>query len=79
MKVASLLFINETEDAMKNTITAIMTACIIAGLSNDSATDVTARRCKAFQPRKHAHYASWYRARLVREGVITARFAQEHR
>jgi hypothetical protein len=68
--------------ANKRTVANVATDLIIAGKTNEEIVEALRKEFKGLEldaGGKHHHYVGWYRARAVREKLVTAAFASQHR
>jgi hypothetical protein len=64
-----------TAPAGKPTMSSVARDMILAGKTNEEVT--AALKAKFGLPEKHKHYASWYRADLVRKGALAKATAKK--
>lgn len=81
---AGALAVDEEETRVSvpraGTMTQVAEELIASGATDERVTDTLAAKFSSdFDPIKRRAYASWFRARMVRQGKITAEFADNHR
>lgn len=69
----------KAEKASRVTVTSVAEDLIKAGKTDEEVLAELVEQFDDFDAAKKRHYPSWYRARLVRTGAITAAFADERR
>lgn len=69
----------KTEKEPRVTVTSVSEDLIRSGKTNEEILEALTKKFSDFDADKKRHYPQWYRARLVRSGVITEEFAEAHR
>lgn len=69
----------KAEKAPRVTVTSVAEDLIRDGKTDEQVLEALTKQFPDFDPVAKKHYPSWYRARLVRSGQITAEFANAHR
>jgi hypothetical protein len=64
-----------TKPARKPTMSSVAREMILAGKTNEAVT--AELKAKFNLPEKHKHYASWFRAALVRQGKLSKTAAKK--
>ncbi len=60
------------------TFAGVARRAILAGRTNAEVVELLKKKFPKFPHRKHAYYATWYRAQLVMKGIITRAWARTH-
>jgi len=63
----------------RETVSSVAQCLIIGGASNEEVLNKLVSIFPDFNPVAKKHYPGWYRARLVRNGIMTKTFADAHR
>lgn len=62
----------------KTTLAGVARKAILSGRTNAEVIEALHKAFPKFPHRKHAYYATWYRAQLVMKGIITRAWARAH-
>lgn len=60
------------------TFAGVARRAVLSGKSNAEVIETLKKHFPKFPHRKHAYYATWYRAQLVMKGIISRAWAREH-